>query len=191
MVVRIFRFLFPVLVICGIGFSGYWLWENYDQLPEKKEIVSTKIKEFTNLNISKTAPAGTVSLQIKDKVNCEASECPLGDKTFFVEIVKTPESRQKGLMFRENLPKNQGMFFVFDKSAIYNFWMPNVNFPLDIVWIDEDFQVVDIKTADPCLEQNTQKCPSFVPKAMAKYVLEVTANTFKGVVGDSIMIELN
>ncbi len=176
MIVRIFRFLFPLLIIGGIGFGLYWLWNNYDQLPEKKEIVSNKLKEITNLKKTKT-PLNSIPLTINRK-------------TFFVEVVDTPTTRQKGLMFRENLPQNQGMFFIFDKSNIYDFWMPNVNFPLDIVWINKDFKVVDIITAPPCLEKNIQKCPSIKPKAIAKYVLEVNAKAFNGNIGDNVEIEL-
>lgn len=178
MIARIFRFLFPLFIIGSLGFLAYWIWGNYDQLPEKKEIVSTKIKEFTNLGRSTNTPTNTVALKV-------------GNEAFFVEVVKTQSGRQKGLMFRESLPQNQGMFFVFDSTDIYNFWMPNVNFPLDIVWIDQGFKVVDIKTAPPCTEKNIQKCPSYKPNGMAKYVLEVNANTFEGVVGDIVTIQLN
>ncbi len=174
MIIRVLRFLFPLLVIFSVGFAFYWLWNNYDKLPTKKEIVNTQIEK-----LKKIKPITLNKVLLKT-----------AKTTFFVEIVKTPASRQKGLMFRENLPQDQGMFFVFDKTDIYNFWMPNVSFPLDIVWIDNDFKVVDIKTVPPCLEQNIQKCPSYIPDGKAKYVLEVNANAFDGVIGDTIEINL-
>ena len=68
--------------------------------------------------------------------------------------------------------------------------MPNVTFPLDIVWINENFKVVDIKTVPPCTEKNIQRCPSYKPDGKAKYVLEVNANIFPGVIGDKVKIDL-
>ena len=76
-------------------------------------------------------------------------------------------------MFRETLPENQGMLFVFESEGKYGFWMRNMNFPIDIIWIDKNNKVVDIaKNAEPCY----LTCVSYKPKDNAKFVLEVRAN---------------
>jgi len=86
-----------------------------------------------------------------------------------VEIVETEEERTRGLMFRESLGTNEGMFFIFPSSEIYPFWMKNTLIPLDIIWIDEDFKIVHIEQAVPCVED---PCPNYTPGEKAKYVLE-------------------
>jgi len=77
-----------------------------------------------------------------------------------------------GLMFRKSLPDNQGMFFVFNEPDKYAFWMKNVEFPLDIIWINQDKVIIDIKAnVSTCRDS----CPTLVPQEKAKYVLEVNA----------------
>lgn len=60
-----------------------------------------------------------------------------------VEIRDTPEGQAQGLSGRQSLGKNQGMLFVFPTPAKYKFWMKEMNFPLDFVWIQGD-QVLEI-----------------------------------------------
>jgi len=57
---------------------------------------------------------------------------------FEAEISDTIESRKQGLMFRKGLPQDEAMLFIFEKEGIYSFHMRNVNFPLDIVWLNEN-----------------------------------------------------
>jgi len=93
------------------------------------------------------------------------------DKTCFdVEIANTNEQRQKWLMFRQNMPEKSGMIFVFEKSQPYWFWMKNTLIPLDMLWIDDQLQIVDIQQATPCTQD---PCPSYKPKWVALYVLEL------------------
>ena len=95
------------------------------------------------------------------------------DKCFNVEIVSKPAEMQRGLMFREFLPAEAGMLFVFPDSQPHSFWMKNTLIPLDMIWIDHSQNIVDIIShvppcqADPCL--------SYTPKASALYVLELNA----------------
>lgn len=90
-----------------------------------------------------------------------------------VEIADTESKRQLGLMFRKSLPENQGMLFIFEREDRYNFWMKNMQIPLDILWIDQDKRIVDIKTnVLPCKES---PCEGLTPNANARYVLEVNA----------------
>jgi uncharacterized membrane protein (UPF0127 family) len=94
-------------------------------------------------------------------------------RCFQVEIAKTALERDRGLMHRESLDKNKGMLFIFDREGIYPFWMKNTLIALDIIWIDENNKVVFIKqNAQPC---ETLICPSVIPSAKAKYVLEINA----------------
>ena len=94
----------------------------------------------------------------------------LGNKNIDIiaEIVSDEYHRAKGLMFRENLPDNQGMFFIFDDESPRNFWMKNTKISLDIVFLDVALKIIKIhKNTAPLSEQ---LYPSRKP---AKYVIEV------------------
>ncbi|MEK6910687.1 MAG: DUF192 domain-containing protein [Nanoarchaeota archaeon] len=97
----------------------------------------------------------------------------LKETCFQVEIANTPILRQQGLMYREQLDSNKGMLFIFDEEGIHPFWMKNTLIPLDIIWLDENKEVVYIENnAQPCKEET---CNSYNPNAKARYVLEINA----------------
>ena len=75
-------------------------------------------------------------------------------------------------MFREHLDKESALLFVFKEGGFYGFWMKNMRFPLDIIWVSDDKRIVDIKTnTPPCLSV----CESLIPAVKARYVLEVNS----------------
>ncbi len=88
-----------------------------------------------------------------------------------VELATTVKEQEQGLSGRKNLAEGTGMLFIFDKSARYSFWMKDMNFSIDMIWFNSDFQVVYIKkNAQP------ESYPDiFTPELEAKYVLEVPA----------------
>lgn len=94
----------------------------------------------------------------------------IGEERIAVEIADTPQERQQGLMGRTLLFDGQGMLFVFDTPDYYSFWMRNVNFPLDIIFISANSTIIGIREADPCFSEN---CLLYVPAQPALYVLEV------------------
>jgi len=96
----------------------------------------------------------------------------VSDRCIDVEIVDEEQERRQWLMNRSSLPSQSGMLFVFDEEAIYPFWMKNTLIPLDMIWIDKNWKVVDIKTAQPCRED---PCPSYTPSWSWLYVLELNA----------------
>lgn len=102
------------------------------------------------------------------------------------EIADTGPLREKGLMFREGLKDDEAMLFVFDQVCLPSFWMKNVKFPLDIIWIDSDKKIVGIKEEAPVCEQG---CEVYPPAKECKFALEVNAgfvrkNNLK--IGDSV-----
>jgi uncharacterized membrane protein (UPF0127 family) len=108
----------------------------------------------------------------------------IGEQSWNVEVAKTPEQRQQGLMLREKLEPSAGMLFVFEEEDFHAFWMKNTLIPLDVIWIGEDLKVVDVQTLTPCV---AEECLNFRPSEKAKYVLEVAAGTFKGLVSDELL----
>jgi len=105
-----------------------------------------------------------------------------------IEIADDATERAQGLMFREFLDDKNGMFFVFDEEDYHSFWMKNTLIPLDIVFISQEFEIVDVIYAEPC---KTDQCESYKSAKPAKYVLEVNGNfTIKNniEIGDKITI---
>ncbi|NIU02675.1 MAG: DUF192 domain-containing protein [Nitrosopumilaceae archaeon] len=112
----------------------------------------------------------------------EAVEFPRGtikvdDVVLEVQIADTEPRRVRGLMFQDQLPFDEGMFFIFDQPGNYSMWMLNMQFPLDIIWFDEEGNIVHIeKNVQPCKTAlETMTCTGTGPEKQALYVLEVTA----------------
>ena len=89
-----------------------------------------------------------------------------------VEIADDNEERSNGLMFRENLKENEGMIFIFDDEDAVSFWMKNTLIPLDMIFVNKNLEIVDIKTAVPCKKD---PCTLYSPSEPAIYVVEVNA----------------
>ncbi|MFB5630700.1 MAG: DUF192 domain-containing protein [Nitrosopumilaceae archaeon] len=125
--------------------------------------------------------AGIISLP--SDVKLEQVEFPRGmvkldDIVLEVQIADTDPRRARGLMFQEQLPFDQGMLLVFEDAGKRSIWMLNMQFFLDIIWINDDGKVVHIeKNVPPCKTAvETVTCPSYKGgNKDAKYVLEVTA----------------
>ena len=88
-----------------------------------------------------------------------------------VELAIDEARRAQGLMYRDRLPENRGMLFVFSEPSVQSFWMKNTLIPLDMIWIDGDRRVVHVKhDVPPC---RADPCPGYDPGVPALYVLEV------------------
>ncbi|HRZ30119.1 MAG TPA: DUF192 domain-containing protein [Candidatus Paceibacterota bacterium] len=66
----------------------------------------------------------------------------IAGKEFKLEIADTNEERQQGLSGRASLPRDTGLLFVFEQPGRYGFWMKEMNFPIDIVWLDKNKKVL-------------------------------------------------
>jgi uncharacterized membrane protein (UPF0127 family) len=98
-----------------------------------------------------------------------------GRATYFnVSLVVSPEAKRKGLSGHPGLPSGTGLLFLFETLSYQSMWMPDMNFPLDIVWLDEMFTIVNITyNAKPC--ENKDDCPSYSSVNLVKYAIEMTA----------------
>lgn len=97
----------------------------------------------------------------------------MGDGVFNATIAKTDSSREQGLSGTSPLRPDQAMIFVFDKDGKWPMWMKDMDYPLDIIWLDKDKEVVYIvKNASPDSYPDV-----FTPNAPARYVVEVPAGT--------------
>ena len=114
----------------------------------------------------------------------------IGETTFTVEVAEKLEARTRGLSGRASLPPQMGMLFIFEDTRIHTFWMKDMLFPLDLVWIGEQCTVESItpNVPPPAPEQADRDLPRFRPTQPVRYVLEVNAGEAAAdiQVGDSV-----
>ena len=111
----------------------------------------------------------------------------LGGEAFVLEVADTEALRTKGLSGHAVLQEGEGMLFVFSKDDRYGFWMKDMQFPIDIVWLDTRYHVIDVKKgATPASYPEI-----FTPVLPARYVVEIPAGFFEEhhlKVGDTLEI---
>ena len=116
----------------------------------------------------------------------------LGGKRFSVEIADTSEKQGLGLMFRDQMPADEGMLFIFPNEAPRSFWMKNTRIALDIMYFNKDLEMVSISAdTQPC---RVSRCPSYPSAAPAMYVLELNGGMAAklGVgVGEKLVLDLD
>lgn len=110
---------------------------------------------------------------------------------FAVEIADNADSRERGLMFRQELPTDSGMLFIFEDEDARAFWMKNTYIPLDILYFDKDKRLVSAQLdVPPCGAQ--AYCPPYPSAGPARYVLELNAGQARNLAvkpGDRLKIE--
>ena len=125
------------------------------------------------------AGVATLPAEVKlEQVEFQSGTIMVGDNILEVQISDTEPRHVRGLMFQEELPFDQGMLFVFAESGPRSMWMLNMQFPLDIIWFDEDGNIVSIsKDVPPCkTPAEIMACETDGATSRdAKYALEVTA----------------
>jgi len=124
------------------------------------------------LNISRVSTKNSQQ-NFVDIMDTNQSAVRINSVNIPVEVASDDTSRDKGLSGRASLDPNSGMLFVFDKSAIYTFWMPDMHFPIDIIWINDN-KVVDI-SKNVSNNFDPQNPDFYEPTKSAQYVLEVNS----------------
>ena len=122
--------------------------------------VSTAGSYLYNINLGTPEEEVTAAPSVK-----------IGGEVIFVEVADTPELLALGLSYRKSLEDNVGMLFVFDSPRIPGFWMKEMNFPIDIIWINSNGEILEI-TENALPESYPQ---IFRPENEVSYVLEVNS----------------
>ena len=135
--------------------------------------VLTFVKDYSGINsVNKTQVANSSYVQINNLI-------------ISVQVADTPTARAKGLSDALSLPEKEGMFFIFSEPNNYKFLMKDMNFSIDMIWIDSNFKIIYIEH-----NISPKSFPDkFGPEELSKYVLEVNAgfsekNNFQ--IGDSV-----
>ena len=111
------------------------------------------------------------------------AEIEVGQDTYSVEIARSEEEHQQGLMYRESLGEYQGMLFVFERDRHLSFWMKNTYIPLSIAYISRTGEVKSIHDMQP------ESLRSIKSEVAVRFALELPQGAFarSGVqVGDRI-----
>lgn len=112
-------------------------------------------------------------------VSCDRSREPvritisINNRPLNVEVARTRQERQTGLMYRESLGWNEGMLFIFNNDAIRTFWMKDTTIPLSIAFLDKNGEVTDIFDMEPYSVDPVRS------SRKARYAVEVNRGYFK------------
>ncbi len=112
----------------------------------------------------------------------------VGEYVLPIELADTAEEREQGFSGREKPLSGHGILFAFERPGAYGFWMKDMRFTLDIIWIDADWQVVGV-TRGAAPESFPQL---FYPETLVKYVLELPtgdADLFNIDVGTALYLD--
>jgi uncharacterized membrane protein (UPF0127 family) len=118
-----------------------------------------------------------------------SAEATIRGHVILLEIAQTPRQQAIGLMFREDLPDNQGMLFPFNPPRPVQFWMRNVQFPLDMLFLKDGEIRAIAPSVPPC---TTPTCPTYGPDESVDYVLELKGGRAAALglsVGDPVDIQ--
>lgn len=96
----------------------------------------------------------------------------VGNQRVAVEVAATPSARRRGLMYRESLPDDRGMLFIFPKEELLSFWMKDTHIPLSIAFAREDGTIVRIADLEPRSER------AISSRSPARYALEMNRGWF-------------
>ena len=120
-----------------------------------------------------------------DSTSSASSTVQVGGKTVRVTVADTPETRQKGLGGRNGLAPDEGMLFIFPQDGKYGFWMKDMKFPIDMLWLSGTRRVVYMaQNVSPDTYPEV-----FAPTRPARYVFELPAGYAKAYtvgVGDEV-----
>lgn len=163
MKLKIWLGVFSLIVL---GLAVWWLSKNQT------------VVQYSNL------PKATLSITDRDN-----SQTKL---TLTIELAKTTSELQNGLSGRRELATGSGMYFILGKEDFATFWMKDMKFPIDIIWIKQN-KIVGIEKNAPILKDQNS-IPTFHSPIQVTNVLEINANLSEEnnlLVGDQVKIYEN
>lgn len=101
-----------------------------------KKMIKKEKKSPQKKIIKKIPPKKVIAKNISSKNLLHSMS--IGGFTFQTETARTRQEHEKGLSGRNSLGNDQGMLFMFPKEGVYSFWMKDMKFPIDIIWIGKD-----------------------------------------------------
>jgi hypothetical protein len=181
-----------ILLMVSITLASFWeeITTTFNGYVDKgKQIIGIKEKiEQVEDDVDDVMSADSETKQKGIKVEGEVVVKTSDDEiTVEIEKAQNDQERARGLMYRDSICENCGMLFYFDDSTRGGFWMKNCEISLDILFIDSDGNIIDIKQDfEPCRHD---PCPTYTPKDFYRYALEVNGGWSEAngvLIGDSV-----
>lgn len=176
------------------GFFAYYtnanntrLNEEAKQIVEEKKAVAINNATSTEQNSDIIATSSEAVGDDWQKIYPKTQDLKIADVTVKASVARTWAERIKGLSDTPYLPEGVVKLFIFDTVGEHSIWMKDMNYAIDIIWVDAENKIVDIKT-----NATPETYPeSFSPKSHALYVIEtkvgfVTKNNIK--IGDEVSV---
>lgn len=195
--------LFAALVLFIIAFGGWWylfFGKPNPTLPRADVSIASSTPSSTppgtvgaaSSTSSTTTPAVTAPLVDGENPPLAEEQLSVDGATFNVEIASTILEQSRGLSFRPSLGANDGMLFIFGSGSTQTFWMKDMNFALDMIWISGN-TVAGFAQNVPAPASGVQiwQLPLYTSPANIDKVLEVNAGTvaqYNIKVGDAVTI---
>lgn len=140
---------------------------------------------FLVLTILFAATSASCGRESSGPIEAQSAALPratirIGDRSLMVEVAATPETRERGLMYRGNLPADEGMIFIFPVEEPLVFWMKNTLIPLDVGFFDASGRLVNYRTMQPDPEGTADSDRVlYSSTGPALYAVETTAGWFE------------
>lgn len=131
--------------------------------------------------------AGVVTKHREAKIYIESQT---GVRIFNAKIAETDEERAQGLSGTKFLAPDSALLMIFPYDSSWGIWMKDMNYPIDIVWLDASFEVVHIERS---LQPSSYPDNTYKPKKAARYVIELPASTVSRTylkVGDRVKVDI-
>ncbi|NTV22900.1 MAG: hypothetical protein HGA85_00805 [Nanoarchaeota archaeon] len=167
---------FPIMIVVLVFYDSlalvyaYTLLMYVSLLDKASKLYSCKVNYLFLTAIAALAAFAVISYGAREIV-CIDTSC------LEVEIMRSPEERAIGLMYRDGLEKEKGMLFEFQNPEKPNFWMMNMRFPIDIIFINGSGKVVSVfNSVPPC---SREPCQFYAPEEDVLWVLETASGYAK------------
>jgi uncharacterized membrane protein (UPF0127 family) len=118
--------------------------------------------------------SGALLFQIEG--GSDRAELKIGDEVFSMRVARSNSELNQGLSGTESMPENEALLFMFPYSNRWGIWMKDMNYPIDIVWLDENKKVLHIEHD---VKPESYPATTYEPESPAKYVVELKAGAAK------------
>ena len=171
-------FVVTLVVVYGVAKQAP-TYQVKQPAPQPQEIDQTQLSVLSEGVTSQLAVATTSKLVV-----------PSGESVV-VRVADDETERQQGLSGTDSLPRGEGMLFVFEKPGEYGIWMKDMNYDIDILWLDAEGRVVKVVENAPAPDIESQTWLVYKNAEPAMYVLELGAGEFARMgiaLGDQIKV---
>lgn len=108
----------------------------------------------------------------------KSATATIKNQKFTLMVAQSEKDKTRGLSGRQSLSANTGMIFIFDKPGVYSFWMKDMKFPIDMIFLNNNkIDTMYKNIPPPAADENTANLKVYSPKGNIDYVLELPAGT--------------